>query len=144
MYSHCICLPETGITLFVNPRSCIHLVPPIVICTVIIVVDTPARRQRFQATPLLLRMMSANNGPGGEPMRCSAVPLPSLPNRDNILVPSSFGVAPPTATAVVGGRHCSLIIVPLLQTVAVIVLIYLLTPERMPIPDHDSRPRKAT
>jgi hypothetical protein len=39
MYSHCICLLETGITLFVNQRGYIHSEPPIVICTVVVVVD---------------------------------------------------------------------------------------------------------
>jgi hypothetical protein len=66
------------------------------------------------------------------------------PNCNNVLVLSSFGVAPPMATAVVGGHHRSLVSIPLLQTVAVIVLVLLLLPERTPIPDRDSHPRKAT
>jgi hypothetical protein len=47
MYSHCICLPETGITLFVNQRGYVHSVLPIIICTVVVVVDIAARQQRF-------------------------------------------------------------------------------------------------
>jgi hypothetical protein len=47
MYSHCICLPETGIMLFVNQRGYVHSEPPIVICTVVVVVDIAARQQRF-------------------------------------------------------------------------------------------------
>jgi hypothetical protein len=88
-------------------------------------------------------MMSANDGPGEEPTRCSAVPSPLPPDCDDVLVPSSFGVAPLTVTAVIDGHHRSLVIVYLLQTVAVIVLVLLLPPERMPIPDRDSRPRRA-
>jgi hypothetical protein len=42
LYSHCICLPKTGITLFIDQRGYVHSEPPIVICTVIIV-DIPAR-----------------------------------------------------------------------------------------------------
>jgi hypothetical protein len=89
-------------------------------------------------------MISANDGPGGEPTRRSAVPSPLPPNRDNVPVPSSFGVAPPVATAVVGGRHCSLVIVPLSGTVAVIFLVLLLPFERTPIPDHETHLRRAT
>jgi hypothetical protein len=89
-------------------------------------------------------MMLANNGPGGEPTRRSAVPLPSPPDCDNVPVPLSFGVAPPMATAVVGGRHHSLVIVPLLGTVVVIFLVLLLPPERTPIPDRETHPRRAT
>ncbi len=112
--------------------------PPIVIRTVIVVVvvDIATRRQRFRASSLLPRMMSANHGLGREPTRRSAVPSPSPPDRDDVPVPSSFGVAPPTATAVVGGRHRSLLIVPLSRTVAVIFLVLLLPPERTPIPDR--------
>ncbi len=80
---------------------------------------------------------------GGEPTRRSTVQLPSPPDCNNVLVPSSFCVAPPTATAVIGGRH-RLVIVPFLRTVAVLVLVLLLPPEGMPIPDHDSRPRRET
>ncbi len=65
MYSHCICSPETGITLFVNQRGYVHSEPPAVICTVVVVVDITARRQRFRAASLLPRMMSANDGRGG-------------------------------------------------------------------------------
>jgi hypothetical protein len=144
MYSHFICLPETGITLSVHHRGYVHLELPVVIRTVIVVVGIAARRQRFQAASLLPRMMSANDGPGGEPTRRSVVPSPLPPNRDDVLVPSSFGVAPPTATAVIDGRHHSLVIVPLSRTVAVIDLVLLLPLERTPIPDRDSRPRRAT
>jgi hypothetical protein len=144
MYSHCICLPETGIMLVVNQREYVHSEPPDVIRTVVIVVDVAARRQRFRAASLLPRMTSANNGRGGEPTRRSTVQLLSPPDRDNVLVQSSFCVAPPTATAVIGGRHRSLVIVPFLRTVAVIVLVLLLPPKRTPIPDCDSCPRRAT
>jgi hypothetical protein len=47
MYSHCICLLETGIMLFVNQRGYVHSEPPIVICTVVIVVNIAARQQHF-------------------------------------------------------------------------------------------------
>jgi hypothetical protein len=144
MYSHCICSPETGIMLFVNQKEYVHSEPPVVIRTVIVVVDIAARRLRFRAASLLPRMTSANDRRGGEPMRPSAVQSPSPPYRDNVLVPSSFRVAPPTATAVIGGRHRSLVIVPFSRTVAVIVLVLLLPPKRTPIPDRDSRPRRAT
>jgi hypothetical protein len=127
----------------VNHRGYVHSEPPVVIRTVIVVVDIAARQQHFRAAFLLPRMMSANDGLGGEPARRSAVPSPSPPDRDDVLVPSSFGVAPPTATAVIDGRHRSLVIVPLKRTVAVIVLVLLLPPERTPIPDRDSRPRRA-
>jgi hypothetical protein len=135
MYSHCICSPETGITLFVNQRGYVHSEPPVILCTVVVVVDIAARRQRFRAASLLPRMMSANNGQGGEPTRRSAVQSPSPPDCDDVLVPLSFCVAPPTATAVIGGRH-RLVIVPFLQTVAAIVLVLLHPPERTPIPDR--------
>jgi hypothetical protein len=87
--------------------------------------------------------MLANDRLGGEPTRRSAVPSLSLPDCNNVLVPLSFGVAPPTATAVVGGRHCSLVIVLLLRTVAVIFLVLLLPPERTPIPDRETHLRMA-
>ncbi len=45
------------------------------------------------------------------------------------------------ATAVIGGCHHSLVIVPLLQTVAVIVLVLLLLPKRTPILDCETCPR---
>jgi hypothetical protein len=45
MYSHCICSPETGITLFVNQRGYIHSEPPVVIRTVIVVKRRPAYAQ---------------------------------------------------------------------------------------------------
>jgi hypothetical protein len=144
IYSHCICLPETGIMLFVNQREYVYSEPPVVICTVVIVVDIATRRQHFRAASLLPQMMSANDGRGGEPTRHSAVQSPSPPDCNDVLVPSSFCIAPPMATAVIGGHHCSLVIVPFLQTVAIIVLILLLLPERTPIPDCDSRPRRAT
>jgi hypothetical protein len=137
-------LPETGIMLFVNQREYIHSEPPVIICTVVIVVDIAARQQCFRATSLLPRMTSANNGQGGEPTRRSVVQLPLPPDRDDVLVPSSFCIAPSTATAVIGGHHCSLVIVPFLQTVAIIVLVLLLLPERTPIPDRDFHPRRAT
>jgi hypothetical protein len=90
-------------------------------------------------------MMLAKDRRGGERTRRSTVRSPLLPDRDDVLVPSYFCLAPPTATAVIGGRHRSLIIVPFLQTdVAVIVLVLLLPPEKMPIPDRDSRPRRKT
>ena len=38
------------------------------------------------------------------------MPLPSLPNCNDFLVLLSFGITPPTATAVVSGCHCSLAI----------------------------------
>ncbi len=120
MYSHCICLPETGITLFVNQRGYVHSEAPVVICTLIVVVDIAARQQCFRAASLLPQMMLANNGRGGEPTRRSAVQSPSPPDCDNVLVSSSFCVAPPTATADIGGRH-RLVIVPFLQTVVVII-----------------------
>ncbi len=88
--------------------------------------------------------MSANDGPEGERTIYSAVPSPSPPDCNDVLVPLSFGVAPPTATAVIDGRHCSLVIVPLLQTVAVIVLVLVLPPKRTPISDRDFCPRRAT
>jgi hypothetical protein len=47
MYSHCICLPETGITLFVNQRGYVHSEPPAVIFIVVVVVDITARQQHF-------------------------------------------------------------------------------------------------
>jgi hypothetical protein len=89
-------------------------------------------------------MMLASNRPGRELTRRSVVPSLLLPDRNDVLVLSSFGVAPPTATAVVGGYHRSVIIVPLLQTIAIIILVLLLPPERMPMPDPDSRPRRVT
>jgi hypothetical protein len=86
--------------------------------------------------------MLANNGRGGERTRHSAVQSPLLPDCNDVLVPSPFCVAPPTATAVIGGRHHSLIIIPFSQTVAVIILVLLLPPERTPIPDCESCPRR--
>jgi hypothetical protein len=74
-------------------------------------------------------------------MRRSAVQSPLPPNCNNVLVPSSFCVAPLMATAVIGGHNC-LVSVPFSQTVAIIVLILLLPPKRTPIPDCDSRPRR--
>ncbi len=48
LYSHCICLPKTGITLFINQRGYVHSEPPVVICTVVlIIVDIAARGQCF-------------------------------------------------------------------------------------------------
>jgi hypothetical protein len=141
-FSHCACLPKTGITLFINQRRYNHSEPPVVIRTVVVIVhDIAERRQRFRAASLLPRMMSANDGLGRGPTRCSAVPSPSPPDRDDVSVPSSFGVAPPTATAVVGGHHCSIVIVPLSRTIAIIVLVLLFPPERTPIPDRETRPR---
>ncbi len=108
---------------------------PVIICTIVVVVDIAARRQHFQAASLLPRKMSANGGTGGRPMRRSALPSLPPPDRNNVPLPSSFSVAPPMATAVIGGRHFSLVIVPLLQTVAVIVLVLLISPKecRSPI-----------
>jgi hypothetical protein len=42
LYSHCICLPKAGITLFINQKGYVHLEPPVIICTVV-VVDLAAR-----------------------------------------------------------------------------------------------------
>jgi hypothetical protein len=143
MYSHCICLPETGITLFVIQKGYVHL--------------TARRhlhcrcycRHRRKMTAFPSRIPPSANDvgqrrAGGEPTRRYVVQSPSPPDRNDVLVPSSFCVAPPMATAVIGGCHCSLVIVPFLQTVAVIVLVLLLPPERTPIPDHDSCPRRET
>jgi hypothetical protein len=47
MYSHHICLPKTGITLFVNQRGYVHLELPDVIRTVVVVVNIAARQQNF-------------------------------------------------------------------------------------------------
>ncbi len=123
LYSNCICLPKTGITLLNNQRGYVHSEPPVFICTVVLVgIDIAARKQRFRATSLLPRMMSANDGHGREPTRRSAVPSPSPPDRDDVPFPSSFGIAPPTATAVVGDRHRFFVIVLLLRTIADIFL----------------------
>ncbi len=123
LYSNCICLPKTGITLLNNQWGYVHLEPPVFICTIVLVgVDIAARKQCFRAASLLPRMMSANNGQGREPTRCSAVPSPSPPDCNDVPFPSSFGIAPPTATAVVGDHHHSLVIVLLSQTVAAIFL----------------------
>jgi hypothetical protein len=67
MYSHRICSPKTGITLFVKQRVYVHLEPPDVICTVVVFVNIAARQQRFRAASLLPQMMSANDGPGRGP-----------------------------------------------------------------------------
>jgi hypothetical protein len=145
LYSHCICSPKTGITLLNNQRGYVHSEPPVFISTVVIGgVAIAARRQRFRAASLLPQMMSANDGPGGEPTRRSAVPSPSPPDRDDVPVPSSFGIAPLMATAVVGGRHHSIAIVLLSRTVAIIFLVLLLLPERTPIPKGETRSRRAT
>jgi hypothetical protein len=82
--------------------------------------------------------------PGGEPKRRSAVPSPLPPNCNDVQVPLFFGIAPPMATAVVGGCHRSLVILLLLLTVAVIFLILLLPPKRTPFPDPGTLPRRAT
>jgi hypothetical protein len=145
LYSHCNCSPKTGNTLLNNQRGYFHSEPPVFIRTVGGGgVDIAARRQRFRAASLLPLMMSANEEPGGEPTRRSAVPLPSPPDRDDVPVPSSFAIAPLMATAVVGGRHRSLVIVLLTRTVAVIFLVLPLPPEKPPIPDRETRPRRAT
>jgi hypothetical protein len=128
LYSHRMCSPKTGITIFINQRGYVHSEPPIVIHTVVNV-NIAWRRQRFRAASLLPRMTSASNGPGGEPTRCSTVPSPSPPNRNDVPVLLSFGVAPPTAAAAVGGHHRSLVIISLLQTIAVIFLVLLLLPK---------------
>ncbi len=123
LYSNCICLPKTGITLLNNQRGYVHSEPPVFIRTVVLIgADIAARKQRFRAASLLPQMMSANDGQGREPTRLSTVPSPSPPDRDDVPFPSSFGIAPPTATAVVGSRHRSLVIVLLSQTVAAIFL----------------------
>jgi hypothetical protein len=134
-FFHCVCLPKTGITLFINQRRYNHLDLPVIICNIIVVVidDIAERQQHFQAASHLPRMMSANGGRVGGATRRSIVPSPLPLDRNDVLVPSSFCVAPPTATAVVGGRHYSIIIVPLLQTVAVIVLVFLFPSKRTPI-----------
>jgi hypothetical protein len=99
------------------------LEPPIFIRTIVLVgVNIAARKQRFRAASLLPRMMLANDGQGREPTRRSAMPSPLPPDCDDVLFPSSFGIAPPTATAVVGDRHRSLVIVLLSRTVAAIFL----------------------
>jgi hypothetical protein len=67
-------------------------------------------------------MMSANDGQGREPTRRSAMPSPLPTDRDDVPFPSSFGIAPPTATAVIGDRNRSLVIVLLSRTVAAIFL----------------------
>jgi hypothetical protein len=119
--SNCICSPKTGIMLLNNQRGYVHLEPPVFIRTAVLVgVDIAARKQHFRAASLLPRMMSANNGQGREPTRRSAVPSPSPPDRDDVPFPLSFGIVPPTATAVVGDHHRSLVIVLLSQTVAAI------------------------
>jgi hypothetical protein len=106
LYSHCSCSPKTGITLLNNQRGYAHSEPTVFICTVGGgSIDIATRRQHFQAASLLPGMMSANDRPEEEPTRCSAVPSPLPPNCDDVPVPSSFGIAPPTATAVVGGCH---------------------------------------
>jgi hypothetical protein len=78
---------------------------------------------------------------GGGANRTSVVASPLPPNRNNVWVPSSFGVAPPMTNAVVGGCHCSLVIVPLLQTIAIIILVLLLLPKRTPILDRETHLR---
>jgi hypothetical protein len=40
LYSHCICLPKTGITLLNNQRGYVHLEPPIFICTFVVTAST--------------------------------------------------------------------------------------------------------
>ncbi len=145
LYSYYLCLPKTGTTLFINQKGYVHLEPPVVIRTVDIVVIKLFREMTafLSRTPPPVNDVSQRQA-GGEPTRCSAVPLPLPLNCDNVTVQPSFGVAPPTATAVVGGCHHSLVIVPLLQTIAVINLVLLLSPKRMPIPDHETCQRRAT
>ena len=54
LYSNCICLPKTGITLLNNQRGYVHSEPPVFIRTVILVgVNIAARKQRFRAASLL-------------------------------------------------------------------------------------------
>jgi hypothetical protein len=123
LYSNCICLPKTGITLLNNQRGYVHLEPPVFIRTIVLVgVDITARKQRFRVASLLPRMMSANDWQGREPTRRSAVPSPLPPDHDDVPFLSSFGIAPPTAAAVVGDCHHSLVIVLLSQTVTAIFL----------------------
>ncbi len=44
LYSYCVCSPKSGIMLFINQRGYIHLKPPVVICTVLVVVVNIAAR----------------------------------------------------------------------------------------------------
>jgi hypothetical protein len=87
----------------------------------------------------------ANNGPGGGAKEtfCGAITVAVRLRRcsDSIVLRSC---ASPTTTAVVGCPHRSLVIVPLSQTIPVIVIVLLLPPERMLIPDRDSHLRRAT
>ena len=54
LYSNCICLPKTGITLLNNQRGYVHSEPPVFIRTIVLVgVDIAARKQRFRAASLL-------------------------------------------------------------------------------------------
>ncbi len=66
VYSHCICLPKTGIMLLNNQRGYVYLEPPVFIHTIVVVgVDIAARQQHFRAASLLPRMMSPMTGRGG-------------------------------------------------------------------------------
>jgi hypothetical protein len=65
MYSLCIYSHKTGIMLFVNQREYIHLESPILIGTVVVVVDIATRLQHFRAASLLLQKMLANDRMGG-------------------------------------------------------------------------------
>jgi hypothetical protein len=48
LYSNCICLPKTGITLLNNQRGYVHSKPPVFIRTVVLVgVNIAARKQHF-------------------------------------------------------------------------------------------------
>ncbi len=48
LYSNCICLPKTGITLSNNQRGYVHLKPPVFIRTIVLIgVDIAARKQHF-------------------------------------------------------------------------------------------------
>jgi hypothetical protein len=48
LYSHCICLPKTGILLLNNQRGYVHLEPLVFICSVIVIgIDIAARRYCF-------------------------------------------------------------------------------------------------
>jgi hypothetical protein len=144
MYSHCICSPKTGIMLFVNQRGYVHSEPTVVIRTVVDVVDIAARRQRFRAASLLPRKISANGGTGGgadETFRVAiAVAARSRQCSGSIVLrrcashghcsrwwSSSF---PRNRPSLANRRHHRPRPPP--------------KPKRTPIPDRDSRPRRAT
>ncbi len=78
MYSHCIVLPKTGITLliikgalFVQNHPLLSSFAPSLLSLLL----TLPQDNIFRAASLLLQMISADGGPGGEPMRRLASPL---------------------------------------------------------------------